>query len=189
MLNKGLLLVVSDTPGYFEEEFNAWYDTDHIPERMAIPGFETGRRYVSADRARRYLALYDLTTVGVLETPDYLKFSGVNFTPWSKRVVSRCRIDRVAATQVSPGRQLVASASRLLLVRVAGATAETAAAYSRQCFQGQPGVAQVRAFSEDEAGRMHLVVVGDGDLAGLIRPAETAGNGLSLTSAETYLPY
>ena len=52
LANKGLLLVISDPPAAFEEEFNAWYDTDHIPERLAIPGFETGTRFVSTDRSR-----------------------------------------------------------------------------------------------------------------------------------------
>ena len=59
MPNKGCCWS-SDPPAEFEEEFNAWYDTEHVPERLGIPGFESGLRYVSADRPRRYLALYDL---------------------------------------------------------------------------------------------------------------------------------
>ena len=42
MPNKGFLLVLMQPPPAFEEEFNAWYDAEHIPERCATPGFETG---------------------------------------------------------------------------------------------------------------------------------------------------
>ena len=28
-----------------EEEFNAWYDTEHLPQLVALPGFIRGRRY------------------------------------------------------------------------------------------------------------------------------------------------
>jgi len=33
-----------------EEEFNAWYDSEHIPERLSIAGFRSARRW-SADTA------------------------------------------------------------------------------------------------------------------------------------------
>lgn len=188
MPNKGLLLVISDPPAAFEEEFNAWYDTDHIPERLAIPGFETGTRFVSADRARRYLALYDLAHVGVLETPEYLAFSGTNFTPWSKRVVARCRIDRVVAVQAFPGNAPIGPGSRLLLVRVTGA-ASAVEAFSSRCFTGHPNVSQVRGFSEETAERMHLLVGGHGDLARLIDSAAAAESAIRIDAVETYLPY
>ncbi len=60
MANKGFLLVLMQPPPAFEDEFNAWYDTEHIPERVAVPGFETGIRFVCIDGAPKYLAVYDL---------------------------------------------------------------------------------------------------------------------------------
>ena len=33
----GLLLVMMEPPEEMEEEFNEWYDTEHIPEREAVP--------------------------------------------------------------------------------------------------------------------------------------------------------
>ena len=32
-------------PPEMEEAFNAWYDSEHIPLRMAVPGFLGARRY------------------------------------------------------------------------------------------------------------------------------------------------
>lgn len=188
MGNKGLLLVISDPPAAFEEEFNAWYDTDHIPERLAIPGFETGTRFVSADRERRYLALYDLAQVGVLETPEYLAYSGANFTPWSKRVVARCRISRIVAIQAFPGRALIGTGSRLLLARVSGEPAAIEA-FATRCFGVQPNVTQVRGFIDQDTDRMHLLIEGHGDLAGLLDTASAREAGIGIETVETYLPY
>src|SRR5262249_7452548 len=33
----GLLMVYCDVPAEHEEEFNRWYNEEHIPERLAIP--------------------------------------------------------------------------------------------------------------------------------------------------------
>src|SRR4029077_5154520 len=35
----GLLMVWADVPASKEDEFNRWYNEEHLPERMAIPGF------------------------------------------------------------------------------------------------------------------------------------------------------
>ena len=45
-----------------EEEFNAWYDSEHLPERLAIPGFRSARRWVCNGT---YLGTYELDSAGV----------------------------------------------------------------------------------------------------------------------------
>ena len=60
---KGFLMVSMEPTPAYDEEFNDWYDMEHIPERTAIPGFESGRRYVCLNgwpRLRRVgtIALY-----------------------------------------------------------------------------------------------------------------------------------
>ena len=59
-----------------EEEFNAWYDTEHLPERLAIPGFRSARRWV---RGGTYLATYELDSPEVLQSPYLERFR--NQTP------------------------------------------------------------------------------------------------------------
>ena len=44
MSNRGLLLTITEPPPAMEEEFNAWYDTEHLAERRAIPGFRSALR-------------------------------------------------------------------------------------------------------------------------------------------------
>ncbi|MGI6855881.1 hypothetical protein [Mesorhizobium sp. 1B3] len=53
----------------WEDEFNAWYDNEHIPLRMALEGFEGAQRYKRNERD--YLTVYDLSGSGALETPQY----------------------------------------------------------------------------------------------------------------------
>jgi hypothetical protein len=85
MANRGLLLTLTEPPPAMEEEFNAWYDDEHLPERLAIPGFRSALRWVSE---RTYLATYELDSPGVLESPAYLaRFQ--NQTPWSRRCLGK----------------------------------------------------------------------------------------------------
>ena len=48
----GVLIVVLDFTGVSREEFDAWYDTEHIPERQRVPGFRSAQRWLSADGIR-----------------------------------------------------------------------------------------------------------------------------------------
>jgi hypothetical protein len=36
---KGLLLVMMEPPACLEEEFNDWYDTEHLPQRRSLTWF------------------------------------------------------------------------------------------------------------------------------------------------------
>ncbi|HSA88622.1 MAG TPA: hypothetical protein VLF42_01870 [Burkholderiales bacterium] len=83
-----------------DEEFNAWYDTEHLPERLAIPGFRSARRWL---RGGIYLATYELDSPEVLQSKPYLdRFR--NQTPWSRRCLGRClTFKRWACTQIEPG--------------------------------------------------------------------------------------
>jgi hypothetical protein len=68
---KGLLFSQMEPPPGWEEDFHDWYETEHIPARMALPGFSGAVRYESVDGTPRWLACYFLDDLGVLDTPDY----------------------------------------------------------------------------------------------------------------------
>ncbi len=42
---QGVLFVSNDIVEAAEEEFNRWYQQQHLPERLSAPGFKTARRY------------------------------------------------------------------------------------------------------------------------------------------------
>ena len=82
---RGLLAVWTDIPAHAEEDFNRWYNEEHIPERVGIPGFLDGRRYLCREGSPRYLALYETVDAQVLTGDAYLKVSK-HPTPWTERV-------------------------------------------------------------------------------------------------------
>lgn len=53
----------------WEGEFNGWYDEEHIPLRMQVPGFAGAQRYKRNDRD--YLAVYDMDETAVLTSEAY----------------------------------------------------------------------------------------------------------------------
>jgi hypothetical protein len=68
---KGLLFSQMEPPPGLEAEFHDWYETEHIPARMAIAGFASADRYEVVDGAPRFLACYHLNDLGVLDSPQY----------------------------------------------------------------------------------------------------------------------
>jgi len=82
---KGLLAVWTDIPAAVEEDFNRWYDEEHLAERAGIPGFLNARRYRSLQGTPTYIALYDTVDAHVLQSETYLKVAN-NATPWTQRV-------------------------------------------------------------------------------------------------------
>src|SRR5205085_3281248 len=89
MTRRGLLLTITEPPPAMEEEFNAWYDTEHLAERLAIPGFRSALRWTldGASGAGKYLATYELDSAAVLKSADYLARYN-NQSPWSRRCLA-----------------------------------------------------------------------------------------------------
>ncbi len=73
-----------------EAELIRWHDTEHIPERVGVPGFLRGRRYRHALRPREYLDLYELESVEVARSAPYLARLD-HPTPWTRRVLPHFR--------------------------------------------------------------------------------------------------
>ena len=100
----GLLVAGFDFSSAAEDEFNDWYDTEHVPERARTPGFINCERWIGADNPKISIATYDLETLAVLQSPAYKAIGGPNLSVWSKRVTAKCgRICRFEAEQTLPG--------------------------------------------------------------------------------------
>lgn len=152
MENKGFLLVLMQPPSTLEDEFNAWYDTEHLAERLAVPGFETALRYVCVAGHPRYMAIYDMTNPAVVNSPEYLRVSFDQASPWTRRVTSRVRIYRSTGPQVYPGDALTGHAPRALLLRFSALPASAEAAIvdgMRKTFESRLDTVQVRVFAHD----------------------------------------
>ena len=83
---KGLLLMMTDIDPANEEDFNRWYEEEHLGERMAIPGFINARRFTALEGGPKYLALYDLESPEVLQSPPYRHIVAAGKSAWTKRM-------------------------------------------------------------------------------------------------------
>ncbi len=91
MANKkgaALLLVMVDLPSDKEEEFNQWYDEEHLEMVLSLPGFLDAARYEAVMGGHKYLACYELESTAALDTPEYVHIRD-NPTEWSKRMDPR----------------------------------------------------------------------------------------------------
>jgi hypothetical protein len=70
-----LLTSVDIAPGA-EEEFNRWYNEQHLPAVMACPGFRSAARYESSLGEPRYVAVYELESEQALGTPEMQRVRG-----------------------------------------------------------------------------------------------------------------
>lgn len=100
----GLLFVATDVDPADEADFNRWYDREHVEERVRIPGFLSGARYLSRDGGRKYLGLYRTQSLAAFTTADY-RAAFERQTPWSVTNLDRMRdpMRRVCAVEAVTG--------------------------------------------------------------------------------------
>lgn len=67
------LIVLADIDPGEEASFNEWYNREHMRDRvLEFPSFVRGRRYVAVEGSPKYLALYDVSDVGVFSSEHYV---------------------------------------------------------------------------------------------------------------------
>jgi hypothetical protein len=79
-------VVATDVQAGWEQEFNDWYDKEHLPGLAAVPGNALACRLRNLDGGPRYHACYRLASPQVMEHPAWL---AVRHTAWSGRVRPR----------------------------------------------------------------------------------------------------
>jgi hypothetical protein len=154
----GALVVAIDFTGVRLDEWIDWYDTEHIPQRLALPGWIGGSRWMAADGSPRSLGLYDLESAEVLDSPEYQAILADAASPWTKRM-HRLRdaparpSRRHECVQLAPGQELAPpDGDYLLLVTTdvdPAAEAEFNDWYDREHLPGLrdvPGVLSARRF-------------------------------------------
>ncbi|MCH7621341.1 MAG: hypothetical protein IH870_05525 [Chloroflexi bacterium] len=82
----GLMMVWMDVPADKEEEFNQWYNEEHLPELLAIPGVLNAARYEAVSSGPKHLACYELESPAVVETEA---FTSRKPTEWAQRIGPR----------------------------------------------------------------------------------------------------
>lgn len=67
-------------------EFEHWHSHEHFPERMAIPGFLRGSRWLDAGGGKGVFVLYEVESHDVLASAPYLASLNAP-TPWSTKMM------------------------------------------------------------------------------------------------------
>ena len=99
---RGIFLVYVDIDVQHDKEFNEWYNTEHLPELLAVPGILAAARYQAVKGGPKYLAFYELDNVAVMHTPA---FTNRPRTPWGERVspsVIGTNVTRIVGEQIYP---------------------------------------------------------------------------------------
>jgi hypothetical protein len=95
---------MTEPPAAMEEEFNPWYDTERLAERLAITGFRSAQRWVAscAPPEGKCLATYELESLEILKSPEYLpRFQDA--TPCTRRCLAKAVVfRRWGCEQVEP---------------------------------------------------------------------------------------
>jgi hypothetical protein len=107
-----LFIIGHDVPPDKDEEFNAWYNTEHLPAMMnRVPGFMNARRFKVVETplpagagktssSPKYVTAYDLENEKVLESEIFLRETN---SPWSSWVRSwYYRRFRILARRIYP---------------------------------------------------------------------------------------
>jgi hypothetical protein len=162
----GLLMALMEPEAGTQDEFDDWYDLEHIPHMSGVAGILRAQRFVAVEGWPRYAALYDLDSVGVLTSAPYRAVTGRSFSPWSRRILQRVRgWRRLTFEQRAPGRSPLhpaAGAIGVLFLNEASRADEVA-----KSLHGRPELLQVRTYGPAAADGPAAVVWEAGSLAAL----------------------
>ena len=80
------MMVWMDVPADKEEEFNHWYNEEHLQELLAVPGVLNAARYEAVRSGPKHLACYELESPAVVQTEA---FTSRKPTEWAQRIGPR----------------------------------------------------------------------------------------------------
>ena len=159
-MTKGLLVAAFDYSSAHADEFHDWYDLEHLPERLAVPGFGACERWIGDGKENVSVATYDLDSVDVLRADPYQSIAHGNLSVWSKRVTSMCRrLLRFEGAQITPGDAAAPAGAGALLLNAMNIAPEAEDDFNAwyddehlPALGGVPGMLLARRYRSDEEG-------------------------------------
>jgi hypothetical protein len=86
-MQNGILAIFNDCRAGREAEFEAWFQGEHLLERLAVPGFLFGRRHSAISGSSGYFNFYVVESPAILTSKPYLERLD-NPTPMTRKVMS-----------------------------------------------------------------------------------------------------
>jgi hypothetical protein len=90
LLGSAAMLLSFDVDADAVDEHDDWHTHEHLPERLSIPGFLRGTRWVAVEGQPRYLVLYEVERLDTLHSAAYLERLN-HPTPWTARMMKHYR--------------------------------------------------------------------------------------------------
>lgn len=90
LLGKAAMILSFDIVPEAIVEHDDWHTHEHFPERLSIPGFLRGTRWIARQGAPRYFVMYEVERLDVLASPAYLERLN-NPTPWTAQMMLHYR--------------------------------------------------------------------------------------------------
>ena len=90
LLGSAAMLLSFDVEPDAIEEHDRWHTHEHLMERLSIPGFRRGTRWLATDGGPRYMVLYEVDSLSTLASEAYLARLN-NPTLWTKKMMPHYR--------------------------------------------------------------------------------------------------
>jgi len=89
-LPRAAMLLSFDIAAEAQLEHDDWHSHEHLPERLAIPGFLRGSRWRALAGGPAYFVMYEVGELGVLASPAYM--DRLNHpSPWTAKMMPSYR--------------------------------------------------------------------------------------------------
>jgi antibiotic biosynthesis monooxygenase (ABM) superfamily enzyme len=107
-LSRTVYIVTASVEPEWEADFNRWYDEEHVPALLAVPGYRSGTRYVAVEGEPKYMAFWEIDSMDAYTSEAH--DTAVN-TPWTARGAPHRDIQMAFYEQIFPDQRLLKGAS------------------------------------------------------------------------------
>lgn len=90
LLGSAAMLLSFDVAPELRSEHDDWHTHEHLPERLAIPGFLRGSRWVAQQGQPAYFVMYEVERLEILSSAAYLERLN-HPSPWTTRMMPHYR--------------------------------------------------------------------------------------------------
>ena len=90
LLGRAAMLLSFDVVSEAIAEHDDWHTHEHLRERLSIPGFVRGSRWVAVRGQPRYFVLYEVEDLATLTSDAYLQRLN-NPSPWTSKMMAHYR--------------------------------------------------------------------------------------------------
>lgn len=114
LLGSAAMLLSFDVALEAIAEHDDWHTHEHLPERLAIPGFLRGTRWIVRRGQPRYVVLYEVDRLATLNSDAYLARLNAP-SPWTSRMMPHYRGMRRGFCSITASLGLGMGAAALLI--------------------------------------------------------------------------